>query len=154
MKRRNGEVYTEMLEVGKDVSQLLGIQKYEPPIPAELAGKVKGLFPSFLRKTDEERCLSADTIIITEEGEKTIKEIVDTKYNKKVLSHNVLTGEDEWQFINNHSVMNNNNDWFEIELYSGKTIKVTGNHRIWLPELKCYREVRDFVGEEIVKITV
>jgi RNA ligase (TIGR02306 family) len=34
---------------------MLGIVKYEPPIPAELAGKVKGLFPSFLRKTDEER---------------------------------------------------------------------------------------------------
>jgi hypothetical protein len=50
--------------------------------------------------------------------------------------------------------MNNNNDWYELELYSGKNIKVTGNHRIWLPELKCYREVRDFVGEEIVKITV
>jgi len=33
----------------------LGIVKYEPPIPAELAGKVKGLFPSFIRKTDEER---------------------------------------------------------------------------------------------------
>jgi len=61
MKRRNGEVYTEMLEVGKDVSQLLGIQKYEPPIPAELAGKVKGLFPSFLRKTDEERIQNLKT---------------------------------------------------------------------------------------------
>ena len=33
----------------------MGIVKYEPPIPAELAGKVKGLFPSFIRKTDEER---------------------------------------------------------------------------------------------------
>jgi RNA ligase (TIGR02306 family) len=55
MKRRNGEVYHEMLQVGQDVSSLLGIVKYEPPIPAELAGKVKGLFPSFLRKTDEER---------------------------------------------------------------------------------------------------
>jgi RNA ligase (TIGR02306 family) len=55
IKRRNGEVYTEMLEVGMDVSSLLGIVKYEPPISAELAGKVKGLFPSFLRKTDEER---------------------------------------------------------------------------------------------------
>jgi RNA ligase (TIGR02306 family) len=61
MKRRNGEVYTEMLEVGKDVSQLLGIQKYEPPIPAELAGKVKGLFPAFLRKTDEERVQNLKT---------------------------------------------------------------------------------------------
>jgi RNA ligase (TIGR02306 family) len=40
---------------GLDVSGMLGIIKYEPPIPAELAGKVKGLFPSFLIKTDEER---------------------------------------------------------------------------------------------------
>jgi RNA ligase (TIGR02306 family) len=48
--------YTNVeFEVGMDVTNLLGIVKYEPPIPAELAGKVKGLFPSFLRKTDEER---------------------------------------------------------------------------------------------------
>lgn len=143
----------DYMEVGKDVTELLGIVKYDPPIPASLAGKVKGYFPSFIQKTDEERCLSADTIIITENGNKTIKEIVDTKYNGKVLSYNVLLEQDEWQSINNHSVMNNNNDWYEIELYSGKTIKVTGNHRIWLSELKCYREVKDFVGEEIVKIT-
>jgi RNA ligase (TIGR02306 family) len=55
IKRRNGEVYQEMISEGSDVTQLLGIVKYEPPIPAELAGKVKGLFPSFIRKTDEER---------------------------------------------------------------------------------------------------
>jgi RNA ligase (TIGR02306 family) len=55
MKRRNGEVYFEMLGDGMDVSELLGIVKYEPPIPAELSGKVKGNFPSFLNKTDEER---------------------------------------------------------------------------------------------------
>jgi len=40
---------------GLDVTDRLGIVKYEPPIPAELAGKVKGGFPSFLHKTDEER---------------------------------------------------------------------------------------------------
>lgn len=44
-----------LYEEGDDVTDLLGIIKYEPPIPAELAGKVKGMFPSFLRKTDEER---------------------------------------------------------------------------------------------------
>lgn len=44
-----------VIEDGVDVTELLGIVKYEPPIPAELAGKVKGGFPSFLRKTDEER---------------------------------------------------------------------------------------------------
>lgn len=47
----------DMIELseGTDVTEKLGIVKYEPPIPAELAGKVKGLFPSFIRKTDEER---------------------------------------------------------------------------------------------------
>ena len=41
--------------VGLDVTSILGIVKYEPPIPAELAGTVKGGFPSFIPKTDEER---------------------------------------------------------------------------------------------------
>jgi RNA ligase (TIGR02306 family) len=40
---------------GADVTDLLGIVKYEPPIPANLAGKVKGGFPGFLPKTDETR---------------------------------------------------------------------------------------------------
>jgi RNA ligase (TIGR02306 family) len=40
---------------GLDVTDMLGIVKYEPPIPAQLAGQVKGLFPSFISKTDEER---------------------------------------------------------------------------------------------------
>ena len=44
-----------VIQEGVDVTEYLGIVKYEPPIPAELAGKVKGAFPSFLSKTDEER---------------------------------------------------------------------------------------------------
>lgn len=40
---------------GLDVTERLGIIKYEPPIPAELSGVVKGPFPGFIQKTDEER---------------------------------------------------------------------------------------------------
>jgi len=40
---------------GLDITEKLGVLKYEPPIPAELAGKAKGGFPSFIPKTDEER---------------------------------------------------------------------------------------------------
>ena len=47
--------FGETFHEGQDVTEVLGIVKYEPPVPAELAGKVKGLFPSFIRKTDEER---------------------------------------------------------------------------------------------------
>lgn len=40
---------------GDDLTELLGIIKYEPPIPAELSGEIKGSFPSFIPKTDEVR---------------------------------------------------------------------------------------------------
>jgi len=42
-------------EEGMDVTDILGITKYDPPIPAELAGQVLGNFPSHSIKTDEER---------------------------------------------------------------------------------------------------
>jgi RNA ligase (TIGR02306 family) len=44
------------VNVGDDVSAHLGIIKWEPVLPANMAGQVKGLFPSFIRKTDQERC--------------------------------------------------------------------------------------------------
>jgi RNA ligase (TIGR02306 family) len=40
---------------GDDVTDILGITKYDPPIPACLAGVAKGNFPSHSIKTDEER---------------------------------------------------------------------------------------------------
>jgi RNA ligase (TIGR02306 family) len=46
-----GETYHD----GQDVTEILGIVKWEPPIPAELQGEVKGDFPAFIFKTDEER---------------------------------------------------------------------------------------------------
>ena len=44
-----------------DVTSLLNVQKYEPPIPAELAGEAEGPFPTHLvPKTDEERVQNLD----------------------------------------------------------------------------------------------
>jgi RNA ligase (TIGR02306 family) len=40
---------------GDDVTEILGVEKYEPPIPACLSGQMKGAFPSFIPKTDETR---------------------------------------------------------------------------------------------------
>jgi len=56
--------------VGDDVSELLGIVKYEAPIPAALAGEVKGMFPSVIPKTDQERIqnLTAELEVWKTEG--------------------------------------------------------------------------------------
>lgn len=40
---------------GADLTAQLGILKWEPPIPGSLAGVIRGSFPSFVKKTDEER---------------------------------------------------------------------------------------------------
>ena len=43
------------LKVGNDVTQLLGIQKWEEFIPACLSGQAEGSFPSCIPKTNQER---------------------------------------------------------------------------------------------------
>ncbi len=40
---------------GADVTDVIGITKYEPPMPANLLGIALGPFPSFIPKTDETR---------------------------------------------------------------------------------------------------
>jgi len=52
-----------MLERGADITEVLGIKKYEKQIPINMQGLVKGAFPSFLRKTDEERVQNVPGIL-------------------------------------------------------------------------------------------
>lgn len=42
-------------EEGADLTEMLSIQKWEKPIPTQLQGQMRGNFPSFIRKTDQER---------------------------------------------------------------------------------------------------
>lgn len=53
----NAGVETTLGEIeGLDITEALGIQKWEKPLPACLFGKTLGYFPSFIHKTDQERC--------------------------------------------------------------------------------------------------
>ena len=52
-----------LLPEGTDVSDMLGIVKYEAPVPAQLSGVAKGSFPGFLQKTDEDRIQSFPDIL-------------------------------------------------------------------------------------------
>ncbi len=58
---------TEMTE-GLDVTDILGVTKFEPPIPANLAGTVKGMFPSFIPKTDETRVQVLEKVLTAYAG--------------------------------------------------------------------------------------
>ena len=55
---------------GDDLTEILGIQKWEAPIPACLAGEVRGNFPSWIPRTDQSRAQNiVDEIFEEHKGE-------------------------------------------------------------------------------------
>lgn len=53
---------------GADVTDAIGIHKWEPPLPVGLGGRVKGNFPNFLPKTDETRVQVLEGLIARHQG--------------------------------------------------------------------------------------
>lgn len=111
---------------------------------------MKGVLEKFAESKVDISCVAEDTLIDTVDGQKTIKEIVDTKYSGEVLSYNEKNSMIEPKKILSYSVAPDESDteWFEIELENGKKLQITGNDNVYLPELKCYRKVKDLNGDE------
>lgn len=108
--------------VGTDVSEMLGVIKYEVPLPAELVGKAKGFFPSFIPKTDEERIQNMSDIL----GGYYVAEKLDgssTTFFKKdgvlgVCSRNLEIAEGEstqWQMARKYDLANKLQDGMAIQ---------------------------------------
>lgn len=55
-------------ELDRDVSEELGITKFELPTPANMKGRVKGPFPGFLSKTDETRVQILEDVLERHRG--------------------------------------------------------------------------------------
>ena len=99
-----GVVWDKIIVVeGEDVSGILNIQKYEPPIPAELAGEVVGPFPThIIPKTDEERVQNIDpedifaagSLIFTEKLDGTSATYIKQNGKLRVCGRN-------WEFVEN-----------------------------------------------------
>jgi hypothetical protein len=137
-----------------DVSDFLNVQKWEAPIPANLRGQMKGNFPAFIRKTDQERCISGDTVVYTVNGKFTIKEIVDNKMQLDVYCYNHETNVVESKPIIDWSVMTRRDNWIKITMKSGKELLCTTNHKIWCDDILAYRNAEDIIiGQQFIKKT-
>ena len=98
-------------------------------------------------------CLEANTVVLTEEGEKTIQEICDSKYNGRVLSFDLTSGKQLFKKVISHSIGEDCEEWFEIALDDGRKIIATSNHRFWIEDMKCWREIGNLkIGDEL-KVT-
>lgn len=98
-------------------------------------------------------CVSSDTLVETDCGEVQISDIFNKKLDCKVKTYNERTKKTEYKQILNR--MKNGVDinetsiqWYEITIDDGRTLRVTGNHLIYLPQLKCWRRVDELIGGE------
>lgn len=50
-------------ETGTDLTNTIGVYKFDPPLPASISGESKGYIPGFIPKTDEERIQSIPDLL-------------------------------------------------------------------------------------------
>ena len=155
------------LEPGFDVTKILGITKYEKPIPVQLRGRMRGPISRLaVPKTDETRvqnipdvlerhkgvvfyvtekldgCLDGNTLIDTIDGILSIQELCNIKYSGKVKSFDFCSRKVVYDDVINVSINDtDNHEWYEIMLDNGTTIIATDNHKFYIPKLNCFRSV-------------
>jgi hypothetical protein len=96
-------------------------------------------------------CVSGDTLIDTDSGTFTIKDIVDNKMECKVKSYDTVSSEVVYSDIGDYYFKADHGEWYEIELESGEKVKITGNNPVWIPSLNDYVKVEDLTeGMEIL----
>ncbi len=141
--------------IGDDVTAILNVRKYEPPAEGDgkhLSGDPRGSFPGGVPRTDQPRCISGGTQIVTENGNMTIKDMCENRKAVKVLSFNHSNNIAEYQSVIDWSIMTRKQNWVKITTKSGKIITVTKNHRIFIENLQCYRTAQNLKVGDMLKI--
>jgi hypothetical protein len=99
-------------------------------------------------------CVDGDTLISTNIGEITISDIVINRIDCMVYSYNEETKKGEYKrianrFFNGVDEKEPNPEWYEIEFEDGRKLKITGNHPVYLPKLKCWRRVDELKPDDL-----
>jgi len=55
-------------DIGADLTDLLGVKKWEAPLPVGLGGRIRGSFPAYLPKTDETRVQVLEEVLARHRG--------------------------------------------------------------------------------------
>lgn len=117
---------------GEDVTEELGITKYEPPIPAHLGGEIKGSFPHFIPKTDAERVQNIPPEFFVENFGKMMvatEKLDGTSFTAYYFNGEVGFCSRNWELKNNEA--NSNNTYYKIfqKVLPGlyQVVKMLGN---------------------------
>lgn len=98
---------------------------------------------------EESNCLSGDTLIYTNMGKVSIKEIVDNKLELKVLTLNEKENTFEWKKIKDY-FNNGKKKLIEIELEDGNILKCTPEHEIYTKNRGWVKAIELTENDELV----
>jgi len=104
-------------------------------------------------QTKLDGCVSGDSVVETDTGFFKISDIVEKNIGKKIRSYNIKTKKKEFKEILNRTkngidAKEKNIEYYQIELENGYKLEITGNHRVWIDKLNCYRRVDELNGDE------
>jgi len=97
-------------------------------------------------------CLDGDTIVATNLGQMTIREVVsrvEAGEEMKVLSYDETTNSTEFQLIEEGAMTRTDADVIEIETQDGRTITLTPDHRVYT-ENRGYVEAAQLTEEDVL----
>lgn len=101
--------------------------------------------------TDE--CLHPDTLITMCDGSK--KKISDISVGEKVFTYNTNTNKNEIHEVEYvYKNLSKNQQMYELEMEDGRTLKVTGNHKVLLNTGKWVRVDKLTQGDDVVDINL
>lgn len=144
-------LYQKKLDKGYSEDAPQASKFFEPMLAFERDKYEKLLFtvPTYVQpKLDG--CLDYSTVVSTDKGNLYIGDIVEDNIECSVLSFNEKTKKKEFKkVLGRYKNLNADSvKWFEVETEDGIKIKITGNHRVYLPKLKCWRRVDELTTED------
>lgn len=94
-------------------------------------------------------CIHPDTVLLTDKGEVSIKEIINSEDNFNVLTYNFNTLQEEYNLARLPRINSNNKNWVLITLDNGAELKITEDHEVYV-ENKGWIKAKDLgPGDDI-----
>lgn len=146
-KKQKKSYYFESID---DIDVQLHIEPMLAKKYKDYVDKIDFTTKNYIAQIKFNGCLFESTLIALSDGSsRTIREIVDSKQNVEVITYNNLTQTLENNKITGFSIVPPGDSvWYDIELENGDIIKITGEHQVWVENLKCWREVKELDGTE------
>jgi hypothetical protein len=92
-------------------------------------------------------CVHPDTVLLTTEGEMTIKQIIESHKSFDVLTYNFDSHQDEYHTAQYPRINTNNKNWVKINLENGESLILTEDHEVYV-DGKGWIEARNLSPED------